>query len=425
MATEVKVPSMGESITSGILSAWLVKDGDFVEKDQPIYELETDKITSEATAEVSGIIQFKVEQDAEVDIGATVATIDDSAKAPTNNDAPKVSEVKEPVIESSAKTSKVPTEEAVVEKPQEPKHSEKVLSPASRKHSIETQVDINQVQGTGKDGRITKGDILSAKATNDSPEKETKAAQLDSLVNSTPSTSSDSSIRETRKKMSPLRKKIAQRLVNATQEAALLTTFNEVDMSRVMQLRKTHQESFVKRYGIKLGFMSFFTKAVVNALQSVPAVNARIEGDSIVQQHYYDIGIAVGTEKGLLVPVVRDCEQKSFQEIEQSILDFAKDARESKIQLKDLEGGVFTISNGGIYGSMLSTPIINFPQPAILGLHNIQERAVVVNGEIVARPMMYLALSYDHRLIDGKEAVTFLNHIKHAIENPDRLLIGL
>ena len=425
MATEVKVPSMGESITSGILSAWLVKDGDFVEKDQPIYELETDKITSEATAEVSGIIQFKVEQDAEVDIGATVATIDDSAKAPTNNDASKVSEVKEPVIESSTKTSKVPTNEAVVEKPLEPEHSEKVLSPASRKHSIETQVDINQVQGTGKDGRITKGDILSAKATNDSPEKETKAAQLDSLVNSTPSTSSDSSIRETRKKMSPLRKKIAQRLVNATQEAALLTTFNEVDMSRVMQLRKTHQESFVKRYGIKLGFMSFFTKAVVNALQSVPAVNARIEGDSIVQQHYYDIGIAVGTEKGLLVPGIRDCEQKSFQEIEQSILDFAKDARESKIQLKDLEGGVFTISNGGIYGSMLSTPIINFPQPAILGLHNIQERAVVVNGEIVARPMMYLALSYDHRLIDGKEAVTFLNHIKHAIENPDRLLIGL
>ena len=425
MATEVKVPSMGESITSGILSAWLVKDGDFVEKDQPIYELETDKITSEATAEVSGIIQFKVEQDAEVDIGATVATIDDSAKAPTSNDAPKASEVKETVIESSAKTSIEPTKEAVVEKPQETEHSEKVLSPASRKHSIETQVDINQVQGTGKDGRITKGDILSAKATNDSPEKETKAAQLDSLVNSTPSTSSDSSIRETRKKMSPLRKKIAQRLVNATQEAALLTTFNEVDMSRVMQLRKTHQESFVKRYGIKLGFMSFFTKAVVNALQSVPAVNARIEGDSIVQQHYYDIGIAVGTEKGLLVPVVRDCEQKSFQEIEQSILDFAKDARESKIQLKDLEGGVFTISNGGIYGSMLSTPIINFPQPAILGLHNIQERAVVVNGEIVARPMMYLALSYDHRLIDGKEAVTFLNHIKHAIENPDRLLIGL
>ena len=318
--------------------------------------------------------------------------------------------------------------EEVVEKPQKSKglkNSEKVSSPASRKHSIEKQIDINQVQGTGKDGRITKGDILSAKAVNDSYKKETTSAQSDSLENSLSSTSSDPSIRETRKKMSPLRKKIAQRLVNATHETALLTTFNEVDMSRVMQLRKAHQESFVKRYGIKLGFMSFFTKAVVNALQSVPAVNARIEGDYIVQQHYYDIGIAVGTEKGLLVPVVRDCEKKSFQEIEQSILDFAKDARESKIQLKDLEGGIFTISNGGIYGSMLSTPIINFPQPAILGLHNIQERAVVVNGEIVARPMMYLALSYDHRLIDGKEAVTFLNHIKHAIENPDRLLIGL
>tara|TARA_E500000178_G_scaffold355417_1_gene427976 strand:- start:1151 stop:2428 length:1278 start_codon:yes stop_codon:yes gene_type:complete len=425
MAIEVKVPSMGESITSGILSAWLVKDGDFVEKDQPIYELETDKITSEATAEVSGVIQFKVDQDAEVDIGSTVATIDDSAKAPTNNEEPKVIEAKETPIQPTISDVNDAPKKEEEKKAQEVANSEKSLSPASRKHSIETQVDIDQLEGTGKDGRITKGDILSAKAPQMVAPKESTSNQSGSLTSSTTPTPADSSTRETRKKMSPLRKKIAQRLVNATQEAALLTTFNEVDMSRVMQLRKAHQESFVKRYGIKLGFMSFFTKAVVNALQSVPAVNARIEDNFIVQQHYYDIGIAVGTEKGLLVPVVRDCEQKSFQEIEQSILDFAKDARESKIQLKDLEGGVFTISNGGIYGSMLSTPIINFPQPAILGLHNIQERAVVVNGEIVARPMMYLALSYDHRLIDGKEAVTFLNHIKHAIENPDRLLIGL
>lgn len=425
MAIEVKVPSMGESITSGILSAWLVKDGDFVEKDQPIYELETDKITSEATAEVSGVIQFKVDQDAEVDIGSTVATIDDSAKAPTNNEESKVIEAKETPIQPTISDVNDAPKKEEEKKAQEVANSEKSLSPASRKHSIETQVDIDQLEGTGKDGRITKGDILSAKAPQVVAPKESTSNQSGSLTSSTTPTPADSSTRETRKKMSPLRKKIAQRLVNATQEAALLTTFNEVDMSRVMQLRKAHQESFVKRYGIKLGFMSFFTKAVVNALQSVPAVNARIEDNFIVQQHYYDIGIAVGTEKGLLVPVVRDCEQKSFQEIEQSILDFAKDARESKIQLKDLEGGVFTISNGGIYGSMLSTPIINFPQPAILGLHNIQERAVVVNGEIVARPMMYLALSYDHRLIDGKEAVTFLNHIKHAIENPDRLLIGL
>ena len=425
MAIEVKVPSMGESITSGILSAWIVKDGDFVEKDQPIYELETDKITSEATAEVSGVIQFKVDQDADVDIGSTVATIDESAKAPSNNEEPKVIEAKETLIKPTISDVNDDPKKEEEKKAQEAANSKKSLSPASRKYLIETQVDIGTLEGTGKDGRITKGDIQSANAPQVVAPKESRSNQSGSLTTSTTPSPADSSTRETRKKMSPLRKKIAQRLVNATQEAALLTTFNEVDMSRVMQLRKAHQESFVKRYGIKLGFMSFFTKAAVNALQSVPAVNTRIEDNFIVQQHYYDIGIAVGTEKGLLVPVVRDCEQKSFQEIEQSILDFSKDARESKIQLKDLEGGVFTISNGGIYGSMLSTPIINFPQPAILGLHNIQERAVVVNGEIVARPMMYLALSYDHRLIDGKEAVTFLNHIKHAIENPDRLLIGL
>ena len=218
--------------------------------------------------------------------------------------------------------------------------------------------------------------------------------------------------------MTPLRKKIAEHLVNATQQSAMLTTFNEVDMSAVMKLRKTHQEDFVARHGIKLGFMSFFTKAVTHALQAVPEVNARIEGNEIVSQHYYDIGVAVGTDKGLMVPVVRDCDQKDFAEIEQDILGYAKAARDGKIQMSDLQGGVFTISNGGIYGSMLSTPIINYPQPAILGLHNIQQRAMVVNGEIVARPMMYLALSYDHRLIDGKEAVTFLVKVKEAIEDP-------
>jgi len=225
--------------------------------------------------------------------------------------------------------------------------------------------------------------------------------------------------------MSPLRKKIAEHLVNASQQSAMLTTFNEVDMSAMMQLRKTHQDAFVERHGIKLGFMSFFTKAVTHALQAVPAVNARIEGQEIVSQHYYDIGVAVGTDKGLMVPVVRDCDQKDFAQIEKDIIGYAKAARDGKIQMSDLQGGVFTISNGGIYGSMLSTPIINFPQPAILGLHNIQERAVVIKGEIVARPMMYLALSYDHRLIDGKEAVTFLVKVKEAIEDPARLLFGI
>lgn len=274
---------------------------------------------------------------------------------------------------------------------------------------------VESIAGSGKDGRVTKGDILQAhKQAAPSP---APAAESTSI------TSSES--RETRKKMSPLRRKIAERLVTATQEAAMLTTFNEVDMSAVMQLRKKHQEQFVAQHGIKLGFMSFFTKAATHALQSIPAVNARIEGDHIVSQHYYDIGVAVGTDKGLMVPVIRDCEQKSFAQIESDIIGYAKAARAGKIQLNDLEGGVFTISNGGIYGSMLSTPIINYPQPAILGLHNITERAVVVNGEIVIRPMMYLALSYDHRLIDGKEAVTFLNTIKSAIEDPSRLLFGI
>jgi 2-oxoglutarate dehydrogenase E2 component (dihydrolipoamide succinyltransferase) len=274
-------------------------------------------------------------------------------------------------------------------------------------------VDPNPLAGSGKDGRVTKGDILQQAKTAPAP-----AAPA-------PAPTADPATRETRKKMSPLRRKIAEHLVAATQEAAMLTTFNEVDMSAVMQLRKTHQEAFVAKHGIKLGFMSFFTKAVTHALQAVPQVNARIEGDTVVSQNYYDIGVAVGTPKGLMVPVVHDCDRKNFAEIETDILNYAQAARDGKIEMKDLAGGVFTISNGGIYGSMLSTPIINHPQPAILGLHNIQERPVVRDGAIVARPMMYLALSYDHRLIDGKEAVTFLVKIKEAIEDPARLLFGI
>jgi 2-oxoglutarate dehydrogenase E2 component (dihydrolipoamide succinyltransferase) len=290
------------------------------------------------------------------------------------------------------------------------------LSPAARKAAEETGAKVTAITGSGKGGRVTKHDILSqSTATPPTPPQPADAS----------ATQEQPGDRETRKRMTPLRKKIAEHLVHATQQAAMLTTFNEVDMSAVLQLRKQYQDDFVAQYGIKLGFMSFFAKAVTHALQAVPAVNARIEGNEIVSQHYYDIGVAVGTDKGLMVPVVRDCEQKNFAEIEQAIADYAKSAREGKIQMSDLEGGVFTISNGGIYGSMLSTPIINYPQPAILGLHNIQQRAVVVDGEIVARPMMYLALSYDHRLIDGKEAVTFLVKIKEAIETPNRLLFGI
>ena len=402
MATEVSIPAMGESISSGILAAWHVQDGQYVEKDQVLYELETDKITSEANAEVAGVIKILVAADEEVEIGQVVASIDESAAAPASSAA---STATEPASAPASLSTPAESTAAAVSH----------LSPAARKAAEETGVAVESIAGSGKDGRVTKGDILQAHK---------KAAPSPApAAASTSITSSES--RETRKKMSPLRRKIAERLVTATQEAAMLTTFNEVDMCAVMQLRKKHQEQFVAQHGIKLGFMSFFTKAATHALQSIPAVNARIEGDHIVSQHYYDIGVAVGTDKGLMVPVIRDCEQKSFAQIESDIIGYAKAARAGKIQLNDLEGGVFTISNGGIYGSMLSTPIINYPQPAILGLHNITERAVVVNGEIVIRPMMYLALSYDHRLIDGKEAVTFLNTIKSAIEDPSRLLFGI
>jgi 2-oxoglutarate dehydrogenase E2 component (dihydrolipoamide succinyltransferase) len=440
MATEVKIPAMGESISSGILAVWHVKDGDYVEKDQALYELETDKITSEANAEVAGVISIKVEADEEVDIGQVVATIDESAagasKAESGESSPETgapnnSETSSAPTAPTAPAPTAPAQAAAVAEPEQTtatSGNENSLSPAARKAAEETGVDTSKLSGSGKDGRVTKSDILeaaqapapAAPAASAAPATTAKAAAPEAAGPAPRGTRS-----ETRKKMSPLRRKIAERLVAATQEAAMLTTFNEVDMSAVMKLRKQHQEKFVERHGLKLGFMSFFTKAVTHALQAVPQVNARIEGNEVVTQHFYDIGVAVGTDKGLMVPVLRDCDQKSFAEIEGDIIAYAKAARDGKMKMSDLEGGVFTISNGGIYGSMLSTPIVNHPQPAILGLHNITERAVVINGEIVARPMMYLALSYDHRLIDGKEAVTFLVKIKEVIEDPARLLFGI
>jgi len=417
MATEVKIPAMGESISSGILAAWHVNDGDYVEKDQPLYELETDKITSEAAAEVAGVISIQVAADEEVDIGQVVATIDESATG---------SAAKAETPEASApapKASEAPKTEAVAATLESKVDPVATLSPAARKAAEETGVNPAEVAGSGKDGRVTKSDILeAAKAPTPAAPAAKPTPAPAAPAKAAPVNQGE---RESRKKMSPLRRKIAERLVQATQEAAMLTTFNEVDMSAVMKLRKQHQEKFVERHGIKLGFMSFFTKAVTHALQAVPQVNARIEGNEIVTQHFYDIGVAVGTDKGLMVPTLRGCDQKGFAEIEGDILNYAKLARDGNIQMSDLQGGVFTISNGGIYGSMLSTPIINYPQPAILGLHNITERAVVVNKEIVIRPMMYLALSYDHRLIDGKEAVTFLVKVKEAIEDPSRLLFGI
>lgn len=415
MATEVKVPTLGESITSGILASWHVNDGDFVAKDQLLYELETDKITSEGLAETAGKISLKVAEGDEVEIGGIVAVIDESAQKPA--DAGNKGE---------AKAADKPAQADA--KPEAPaKGKDLPPSPAVRRLAEESGIDPASVAGTGKAGRVTKGDMLKAA---DKPAEQPAQEKPATAPAPAPSAAARpvapvNEGRVTRKKMSPLRKKIAERLVAATQEAALLTTFNEVDMSRVMELRKKHQDSFVDRHGIKLGFMSFFVKAVVHALQAVPQINSQIDGDMLVQNHFYDVGVAVGTDKGLVVPVVRDCEKKGFAEIEQDIAGYAKAARNGKLTIDDLQGGVFTISNGGIYGSMLSTPILNMPQSGILGLHNIQQRAVVVDGQIVARPMMYLALSYDHRVVDGKEAVTFLIKVKEAIEDPDRLLFGI
>jgi 2-oxoglutarate dehydrogenase E2 component (dihydrolipoamide succinyltransferase) len=364
MNIEVKIPSAGESITSGVLSIWHKKNGERVSRDELLFTLETDKVSQEVMAADSGILHTKVAEGEEVKIGQVVAEIEPVAAGAPAAPAPAPVEEKAPA--------------PVVEAPKAP-------APVA-----------------------TPPPAAAPKAP--APAQEAQAVSTDS--------------RATRKKLSPLRRKIATQLVMAQQTAAILTTFNECDMSAVMALRKELQEDFSKKHGVKLGFMSFFIKAVVDALQAIPSINSRIDGDELVMNNAYDIGVAVGTERGLIVPVLKDCEKLSFAEIETSLAGFATKAREGRISLEDLSGGVFTISNGGVYGSLLSTPILNPPQSGILGMHKIQERAVVINGQIVARPMMYLALSYDHRVVDGKEAVTFLVRVKDCLENPARLLLG-
>ena len=361
MSVAVIVPAVGESITSGVLSAWHKKDGDHVAVGDLLFTLDTDKVSSEVTALEAGVLKISVAKGAEVPIGSTVAEIDTAAKAP---DA-KVEEKK-----PEAKKEEAPAPKAEAQKPALP---------------------------------------ISAPSPIPQPPSPTPKVQPEGRV--------------TRRKLTPLRRKIALQLVNAQQTAAILTTFNEVDMSAVMNLRKEVQEGFQAKYGVKLGFMSFFIKAVVEALQAIPQINAQLEGDELIENHYYDIGVAVGTEKGLMVPVLRDCEKLSLAGLEKELLSFAVKAREGKIGLSDLQGGCFTISNGGVYGSLLSTPILNPPQSGILGMHKIQERPVAINGKVEIRPMMYLALSYDHRVVDGKEAVTFLIKIKEALENPVRLFL--
>jgi len=424
MAVEVKIPPMGESITGGLLAAWLVKSGDAVRKGQALFSYETDKVTSEGTAEVDGKITIAVEAGTEVLVNQVVATIEAGAAG----NAPSAPAAATPAAAKTATAAPAPAPKAAPVAAKSGAAAE--VSPAVRRLSAETGLDPAGVEGSGKAGRVTKGDMLAALAGQTPIRSVAPAATAPSSATAPSAPAAPVSIpsrdgRTTRKRMSPLRRKIAERLVQAKTETAMLTTFNEVNMAPVMELRKRHGEEFLKKYGVKLGFMSFFVKAAVQAMKEVPAINAQLDGEDIVENNFFDIGVAVGTDKGLMVPVVRDCDQLNFAGIEKAIGDFGKRARDGKIQLPELQGGVFTISNGGIYGSMLSTPILNHPQAAIMGLHNIVERPVAENGQVVIRPIMYLALSYDHRIIDGKEAVTFLVKVRQFIEDPQRLLFGV
>jgi 2-oxoglutarate dehydrogenase E2 component (dihydrolipoamide succinyltransferase) len=406
MSIEVKIPPVGESIESGIISVWHRKSGDFVEAGEALLTLETDKVSTEITAETAGLLETKAGEGQEVKIGEVVALIDDSASNPTKKTKSASSEGATPVASQPAKKSSPNAD---------------FLSPAVRRLTNEEKLDPAKITATGKGGRLTKGDVLEHLQKGEpeahADEQEKPRGQAKSVIEEEPTD------RFTRKKMSPLRRKIAAQLVMSQQSTATLTTFNECDMSEVMALRKKAQEKFQADHGVKLGFMSFFIKATVEALKAVPSINSRIEGDDFILNHYYDIGVAVGTERGLVVPVVRDADKKSFADLERAIADFALRAREGKIKIEDLQGGVFTISNGGVYGSLMGTPILNPPQSGILGMHAIKERVVAVNGQAVVRPMMYLAFSYDHRAVDGKEAVTFLVKVKEAIENPTALLL--
>lgn len=412
MAIDVKVPSVGESITTGVLGEWHKKSGDYVKSGELLVEIETDKVTFELNADVAGILKPLAETGATVEVGQVIATIDEKAEATVEKKSSDEKQV-------AAKEEKIQEEEKKIKEKTEPKvlssghETTKILAPSARYLAAEAGLKPETLQGTGKGGRVLKEDVLRAIDEQKSGKKVAAPLGSSPTANGAVKTS-----RTTRKPMSPLRQKIAERLVSAQQEAAILTTFNEADMSNIMNLRQRYQDRFVAKHGVKLGFMSFFVKAVVHALQEVPQINAQIDGNEILQNNFYDIGVAISTERGLFVPVIRYADQLSFAEIENEIINYSQKAKSGKITLPDLEGGVFTITNGGVFGSLLSTPILNPPQSGILGMHTIQERPVAVNGQVEIRPMMYLALSYDHRLVDGKEAVTFLVKVKEFVENP-------
>ncbi len=423
MIIEVKVPSVGESVTSGVVSAWHKKSGEFVNEGEPLFALETDKVSTDIVAEKSGVLETKVPEGQEVKIGEVVGVIDDS-KQTSEQDKEEKPKRKEPEAkkkepESQKKPEAVP---ASVDggKPESTTQAT-TLSPGVRRIIEEEKLEPEKITGTGQGGRLTKADVLKALENRGKAEPSEGAASKAEETIEPREVQPSREGRFIRKKMSPLRRKIAQQLVMAQHTAAILTTFNECDMSTVQELRRSKQDEFTKKHGIKLGLMSFFVKAAVEALKAVPVVNGRIEGDDFIQNNFYDIGVAVGTERGLVVPVVRDADKKSFADLERDIADYAARARDGKLKLEELQGGTFTITNGGVYGSLFATPILNPPQSGILGMHKIMPRPMAMDGKVEVRPMMYLALSYDHRAIDGKEAVTFLIKVKECIEDPKKL----
>jgi 2-oxoglutarate dehydrogenase E2 component (dihydrolipoamide succinyltransferase) len=463
MSHQIKIPPVGESVVSALVARWHVADGATVEKGQTLVTLETDKVSNELEAEVAGTVSITVQEGEEVEIGTVIGLIAEGAAseaapaaapepeaAPQEAAAPAVSgptgEKIDIVVPAAGESITSATVAAwAVSNNDFVKKGQVLVSLDTDKVSSELEAEASGVVSieVSEGTEVSIGEKLGSIAVSEAP---ASAAPVGTDTRAVPSRNKapaptptpapvspapklglvqDDDSRVTRKKMTPLRRKIAQHLVNAQQTAAILTTFNEIDMTEVMKLRKSVQEDFVGKHGVKLGFMSLFTKAVVQALKDVPSINARIEGNEIIENHFYDIGIAIGTEKGLIVPVVRDCDQKSFAQIEKDIIEYAVRSKEGKIELSDLSGGVFTISNGGVYGSLLSTPILNPPQSGILGMHTIQQRPMAVDGKVEIRPMMYLALSYDHRLVDGKEAVTFLIRIKDCLENPTRMMLEM
>jgi 2-oxoglutarate dehydrogenase E2 component (dihydrolipoamide succinyltransferase) len=416
MAKEIRVPQLGESVTEATIGKWFKAQGDAVKADEPLVELETDKVTVEVPAPAGGILSSIAAQPGQtVNVGALLGAIEEGASGAA---------AATPRAEAKPVRAAEPTPPAAPAAAAEAKP----LSPAVRKIVEESKLDPASIAGTGKDGRLTKGDVLAEAAKPVAPPPVVQlppaAPPLRPAAPRAPSPQADAE-REERVRMSRLRLTIARRLKDAQNTAAMLTTFNEVDMTHVMALRNQYKEVFEKKHGVKLGFMSFFVKACLNALKEIPAVNAEIDGEDLVYKNYYHIGVAVGTDKGLVVPVVRDADRLSFAQIEKTINDFGKRARDGQLQIAEMQGGTFTISNGGVYGSLMSTPILNAPQSGILGMHKIQERPMAVGGQVVIRPMMYLALSYDHRIVDGKEAVTFLVRVKEGLEDPQRALLDL